>query len=108
MRKADVQVFLCSEAPIGLRKPTRTDTAGSYLREQVYGEFAKYPLPMDRLLPPGTDVDEIALRDGNEWRATRGQSVLADRTWPIIQRRELRVVMRELTTVMRPDQWVVY
>lgn len=73
-----------------MRKPTEEDAAGSPLREHVYGEFSKYPLPMERLLPSDVDVEEIALRDGNEWRATRGQSVLADRTWPIIQRRELQ------------------
>lgn len=51
----------------------------------------QHELDMDRILPPGTDAEEQALRDGNEWRATRGQSVLADRTWPIIQKRELLV-----------------
>lgn len=80
---------MCSEEPIGLRKPTADDAAGSPLREHVYAEFSKYLLPMDRVLPDEVDVEEIVLRDGNEWRATRGQSVLADRTWPIIQRREL-------------------
>lgn len=99
---------MCSEAPIGLRTPTEKDTAGSYLREQVYWKYTGYPLDWDRVLPPGTDVDELALRDGNEWRATRGQSVLADRTWPIIQRRELSLSTAQLTAVMRDDQWVVY
>lgn len=102
-------MFLCSDAPIGLRKPTKADAAGSYLREQVYGEFAKHELDMKRILPPGTDVEEIALRDGNEWRATRGQGVLADRTWPIIHRCELgHSDGHELTTVMRDNQWIVY
>lgn len=80
---------MCSAEPVEMRKPTLEDAAGSPLREHVYGEFSKYPLPMDRVLPEDVDVEEIALRDGNEWRATRGQSALADRTWPIIHRCEL-------------------
>lgn len=87
-------MFLCSRDPIELRAYNEDDARGSYLREHVYGTYGQYELDMERILPPQEDESEagqedLALRDGNEWRATRAQSVLADRTWPIIQKCEL-------------------